>query len=253
MIWHEDGGEGARSVLFLHGLGASGAVWGGVQQVLEEQGGTCWHTLDLPGHGASSWEPRYSVPELAAAIAAGVRELPRLVIVGHSLGAYVALALAGGRFGLTVEAVLGIGPKISWSATDVAGALELAGRPVRWYATQGEASARYRRVSGLDERIAPHARTLARGVASAAEGWRLAQDPRTFSVAGASFAALVAGAGATRIVLARGESDPMVRLEELRDHAPEAYDLPGSGHNVHVEDPRAVAALLGLLLKAGPP
>jgi hypothetical protein len=35
----------------------------------------------------------------------------------------------------------------------------------------------------------------------------------------------------------------MVSLAELRDHAAHAVDLPGLGHNAHVEDPRMVAAL----------
>jgi pimeloyl-ACP methyl ester carboxylesterase len=40
-----------------------------------------------------------------------------------------------------------------------------------------------------------------------------------------------------------------VSLEELRAHARQAYDIPGAGHNVHVEDPRAVLGLIEPLLK----
>jgi len=46
------------------------------------------------------------------------------------------------------------------------------------------------------------------------------------------------------VLLARGEHDPLVSLQELQTHAPRAQDIPGAGHNVHVEDPAAVVALL---------
>jgi pimeloyl-ACP methyl ester carboxylesterase len=40
----------------------------------------------------------------------------------------------------------------------------------------------------------------------------------------------------------------MVSLQELRMHAPQACDIPGAGHNAHIEDPGAVVALLEQLL-----
>ncbi|TLZ27321.1 MAG: alpha/beta hydrolase, partial [Gammaproteobacteria bacterium] len=79
---------------------------------------------------------------------------------------------------------------------------------------------RYRRVSGLGMDIAPGEEWLARGSVHAERGWRLAQDPRTFAVAGAPFASLVASA-TVPVLLARGERDPMVSLQELRMHAPQ--------------------------------
>ena len=208
-----------------------------------------WLAADLAGHGGSDWQGSYSVGELAAPLAEVVQQQPirELFIVGHSLGAYVALALASGWFGITVRGVLGIGPKISWPATDVQAAHELAARPVRWYATEEEACTRYRRVSGLTTEIAPGEEWLARGVVKAECGWRIAQDPRTFAVAGAPFASLTASA-TSPVLLARGERDPMVSLEELRTHAPQAQSIPGTGHNAHVEDPAAVVALLEQLV-----
>ena len=94
----------------------------------------------------------------------------------------------------------------------------------------------------------PITAALLRGVLHAPEGWRLTQDPSTFAVAGAPFASLVSSSQAP-VALARGEHDPMVSLEELRAHARLAYDIPGAGHNVHVEDPRAVLGLIEMLLR----
>jgi pimeloyl-ACP methyl ester carboxylesterase len=79
------------------------------------------------------------------------------------------------------------------------------------------------------------------------ESWQLAQDPRTFAVAGAPFDSLMASAR-TRVILARGERDHMVSTAELRAHAPRAIDIAGSGHNVHVEKPDVIVDLLQSLI-----
>lgn len=251
VIWQESGGSGDCTILFLHGLGATAAVWTGVRQALEGRGGRRWAAADLAGHGGSDREPFYSVGQLAAQLAQTIRPEPAPpLIVGHSLGAYVGLALASGWYGVRVRAVLGIGPKIAWPEADLEAARDLAARPVRCYATEDEALARYRRVSGLSEELAPGREALARGVLHTPGGWRLAQDPGTFAVAGAPFASLASAAQAP-LVLARGERDPMVSFEELRAHARTAYDIQGAGHNVHVEDPRAVLGLIEGLLGAG--
>jgi pimeloyl-ACP methyl ester carboxylesterase len=245
MIWYESGGAGSRAILLLHGLGATGAVWKPVQRALQERGTLRWLAADLGGHGGSDWQKSYSVGELAAQLAELLQQQPirEWFIVGHSLGTYVALALASGWFEITVRGVLGIGPKISWPAADVQAARDLAARPVRWYATEEEVWSRYRRVSGLTADIAPREEWLARGALKAESGWRLAQDPCTFAAAGAPFASLATSATAP-VLLARGEHDPMVSLQELRAHTPRAHDIPRAGHNVHVEDPAAVVALL---------
>jgi pimeloyl-ACP methyl ester carboxylesterase len=248
MIWHESGGEGRRTVLLLHGLGATGAVWKPVTRVLEQAGARRWLAPDLSGHGGSDAAPGYSVGQLAAELAQWLQPEPtdELLIVGHSLGAYVGLALASGWFGIAVRAVLGIGPKIHWSEADLQAARELAARPVRHYPTQEEAWMRYRRVSGLTPQIAPGEECLARGVMRSESGWCLAQDPRTFGVAGAPFATLAASA-TVPLQLARGEGDSMVSLAELRVHTAQARDIPSTGHNAHIEDPAAVVELLAQL------
>jgi pimeloyl-ACP methyl ester carboxylesterase len=248
VIWQESGGSGERTILLLHGLGATAGVWTGVREALQARGGIRWVVADLGGHGGSEWQPFYSVGQLAAQLAQTIPQ-PAPLIVGHSLGTYVGLALASGWFGMQVGVVLGIGPKIAWPEADLKAARDLAARPARCYPTEDEAVARYRRVSGLSEELAPGREALARGVLHTPGGWRLAQDPGTFAVAGAPFASLASAAHA-RVVLARGARDPMVSLEELRTHARQAYDIPGAGHNAHVEDPSAVLGLIEPLLRA---
>ena len=251
MNWHEHGGTGPRTVLLLHGIGATGAVWTGVRRAIDRRMAAQWIVADLSGHGGSDWQATYSVGQLAADLVPLVHDDRELFIVAHSLGTYVGLALASGWFGVRVAGVLGIGPKVTWSDADLQGARELAARPVRWYANQQEASVRYRRTSGLDEKLAPNEDHLARSVVRAAEGYRLSQDPRTFMVAGAPFATLVSSA-ACRVLLARGEHDAMVSVEELRAHCENAVVIAGAGHNAHAEQPDAVVSLLEQLLRGKP-
>jgi pimeloyl-ACP methyl ester carboxylesterase len=251
MLWLDRGGTGPYTVLLLHGLGATAAVWSGVQAALRRRTGVRWIAVDLPGHGGSAWEPHYSVGSMTARIAEDCRDAGPLYVVGHSLGAYLGLALASGWFGVTVRAVLGVGPKISWAAAEVEAARQLASRPVRVYPTAEEAWARYRRVSGLGVDIAPVVHALARGVVAVEGGWRIAQDPRTFAVAGAPFVSLAAS-GLARVRLARGAHDPMVSLAELGQFDPASRDLDGIGHNAHVEAPEALLPLIEELLSDEP-
>jgi pimeloyl-ACP methyl ester carboxylesterase len=251
MTWCEGGGAGSRAILLLHGLGATAAVWRGVTQAIEQRDIGRWLAPDLSGHGAAPWQGLYTVGGYAAEVAQLVRGTHDLFVIGHSLGAYIALALASRWFGIEVAGVLGVGPKITWSEADLHGSRELAVRPARWYATAEEAWARYRRVSGLDAAVAPGDEWLARGVVQGEEGWRLSQDPRSFGVAGAPFDSLARSARA-HVILARGERDAMVSTAELQAHASQAVEIAGHGHNVHVEKPDAIVDLLqSLITSAG--
>lgn len=242
MLWHERGGRGERAYLLLHGLGATGAVWRRLCRELDCRGDGEWLVVDLPGHGGSGVLPRYSVGALAAAVAEALDDDRSYRIIGHSLGAYVGLALASRWFGARVESLLGIGPKIAWSEADLAATRELARKPARVFPNEEDAWSRYRKVSGLDMHVAPDIGLLERGIAPAVGGFRLAAEPRTALVAGAPFATLAASARCP-VLLARGGSDPMVTLEELRAHCAAAVDIADTGHNAHVESPSAILAL----------
>ncbi|HTG75744.1 MAG TPA: alpha/beta hydrolase [Steroidobacteraceae bacterium] len=246
MLWRERGGRGQDAYLLLHGLGATGAVWRGVCRELDGRRDAEWLVVDLPGHGRSESLPRYSVGALATAVAATLEPDRSYRLIGHSLGAYVGLALASGWFGVSVASVLGIGPKIDWTEADFAAMAELARKPARIFAGEAEAWARYRKVSGLDERVAADSALLERGVTSTEGGFRLATDPRTAHVAGAPFATLATSARCP-VLLVRGESDPMVTLEQLRRHCGAALEIPGTGHNAHVESPASIVALCARL------
>jgi pimeloyl-ACP methyl ester carboxylesterase len=243
MLWHEKGGSGKRAFLLLHGLSATSGVWSGLESLIDQEGLGRWVAADLPGHGRSTARAEYSVGALAADLASLVREEPDLFVIGHSLGAYIGLALASHWFGIAVRGVLAIGPKVTWSTAEIQSAHQLATRPVRWYTSAEEVSKHYRRVSGLDEQIAPEEKWLCHAVTHCTEGWRLAQDPRTFEVVGAPFSSLVASAQPP-VVFARGEHDKLVSESELELYSRQVHQIAGAGHNVHVEKPAEILSLV---------
>lgn len=231
--------------LLLHGLGATGAVWGPVEALLAQRGARVL-APDLRGHGAAPWASTYSVGGTAADLAPAVAGATELYVVGHSFGGYVALALASGWFATQVRAVLAIGTKLSFSDAERRRAAELARRPARIFPTQAEALERYRKVSGLDASVAPGDALLARGTVRDGAGFRLAADPATVGVEVPPFAALLAAARCP-VLAARGEHDPLVSSTELRA-VPGAVDVAGLGHNPHVESPQVLVTLIDRLL-----
>ena len=237
----------ARCFLLLHGLGATGAVWGPVAALLAARGGSRSLAPDLRGHGAAPWASSYSVGGAAADLAPAVADERELYVVGHSFGGYVAVALASGWFGARVRGVLTIGTKLTFSAEERSRAAELARRPARVFPTREAAIDRYRKVSGLDAGLAPGEALLARGTVRDGDGFRLAADPATLGVVVPPFGALLAAA-ACPVLASRGERDPLVSSAELRAAAPGAVDVPDRGHNLHVESPEALVALIDRLL-----
>jgi pimeloyl-ACP methyl ester carboxylesterase len=90
---NETGTPGAPSIVFMHGVGASGWMWGKQIAALGD-----FHCLnvDLPGHGKSNDVLWVSLADTADQVAALIRARStkgRAHVVGLSLGAYIALVL----------------------------------------------------------------------------------------------------------------------------------------------------------------
>ncbi|MGI5503052.1 alpha/beta fold hydrolase [Lentzea sp. CA-135723] len=231
MLHVERGGNGPLLVL-LHGLGATGEVW---REVAGAWPGS-WIAPDLPGHGRSPRITRYTFGALAAAVA---EEIPRepVVVLGHSLGGVVGLALASGWFGVEVTTVVGVGIKVQWTDDELAKAAALAAKPGKTFGTREEAVERATKMAGVP---------IEHGVSEVDGGWAPALDMRAFGVGRPDMAGLIMAAQA-HVVLAAGENDPMSPQEHLKELVPEPVVFAGAGHNAHVESPSAVAALLAQL------
>lgn len=232
-------GTDGPAVLLLHGLGATGAVWDG----LLEQPGYRWLAPDLSGHGGSARLPRYSFGGLAAAVADALPERGPLLVIGHSLGGVVGLALATGWFGVEVSGVLAVGVKVEWSEDDLAKAAAMAARPPRVFPAREDAERGFLKIAGLTGL----AEADPAGVVEGEDGWRLALDPAAFAVGAPDMRGLL-GAARCPVTLAAGENDPMSRLDQLRALTSDAVELPGLGHNAHVEAPAALLPCLSHLV-----
>jgi pimeloyl-ACP methyl ester carboxylesterase len=97
----------AQPLLLLHGLGVSGVVWQAfARRLLPEYAAVA---PDLRGHGDSDTPPAgYEPADYARDLALLIETLPgrRLPVVGHSLGALVAVPLASRRPDLVPAVVL---------------------------------------------------------------------------------------------------------------------------------------------------
>jgi pyruvate dehydrogenase E2 component (dihydrolipoamide acetyltransferase) len=91
-------GELGSAVVFLHGFGGDSDTWLFNQGRIAERHLT--FAFDLPGHGGSTKRVEGgSIEELATRVRYGLDrlELKRIHLVGHSMGAAVALAIGEGQ------------------------------------------------------------------------------------------------------------------------------------------------------------
>lgn len=119
------GASDGTTYLLLHGIGLSHRSFTGLAKALSASGDTI--ALDLPGFGATPRPKRpISVEEYAASIANVIERtgVGPVVVVGHSMGAQLALELAIVRPDL-VDAVVLAGPVVDprWDNVAVQGVL----------------------------------------------------------------------------------------------------------------------------------
>jgi len=238
------GGRGPRTLLLLHGMGASGAVWRDFVTLLDEE--WTWVAPDLPGHGYSAPAAPYRYDTLVAALAPLVEEAEGVTVLGHSLGGALALALAASRPDLAIRTVIGTSIKVRWTAEEVDGMAAVAAKPARVFPDRADATTWALRLAGLAGLVTPDAPAAARLVAQTDGGWRAAFDPAiggigTPDVAGAVRALSERG---VRIMLASGDKDAMAPAEDLAAVLPSTRTLPGVGHNIPAERPEALLDLL---------
>ena len=257
MLWCTEGGHGdGPTLLLLHGLSGTAELWSGVIGETPRWPGR-WLAVDLAGHGRSPRLANYSLGNHAAAVAETLR--PRatgpLVVLGHSLGGVVGLALATGWFGVDVVAAVGLGMKCAWGDDDFASMAILRAKGSRTFATAAEAAERFVANAGLRGLIEPADPRSQAGIREVGTGWELAHDPASFPDWVPPTAELIR-LSAGPVVLAVGAQDAMVTASELSALVPgtPVEVLAGAGHNAQVEAPAATLdlALAALARRAAP-
>lgn len=91
------GDRGAPGIVLVHGGAAHARWWSHVAPLLAARGRHHVVALDLTGHGESGWRQRYDLATWSAEVMAVVEDTgmaPAPVVVGHSMGGFVAIGAA---------------------------------------------------------------------------------------------------------------------------------------------------------------
>ena len=243
-LYFQKGGSGDKTYVLLHGLGCSSDVWRGLISVIEKNKAGKWIAPDMRGHGRSEWKDSYALGHHATDLIPIIKTEKNIFIVGHSMGALVAMVLATGIFDLSITGVFGIGPKSDWPAEERKKLVAFANKPIRWFKSREEAIERYLLVSGLKGILNPGDDRLSSAIFQGPEGFRLSADPKTVIVGGPAKGLHAAASYASNIRLACGEYDNVTTINGLRTWDPDAVVLRGLSHNAHVEDPNAVWSVI---------
>ena len=222
-----------RSVLLIHGMSSSRSTWWRVGPALESRG---WEvaTVDLAGHGGRPLGDARSVVDLAEDV---VTQCPegRTVVVGHSLGAVVALELVILHPEYARGVLLEDPPALRGDRASDDIAEEIGREVIRARADPHEA---------IGAILAGHPRWTRRDARSVLEG-RLQTDPVLATLSpGAITWNLTTLVGASpvpvAVVAASGTDSALVEPErsELRRLLPPGRVIELSGtHHVHLDDP----------------
>ncbi len=256
-LFSEPRGAGAPSVVFLHGLTASGRYWRRVAAALGDAG-TQLQFVDLLGFGRSAW-PRvaYTTGDHLAALEAwradaGLAGAP-IILVGHSLGALLALA-AVARDPTVVGAVL-IGLPVYPDATEARrrlarlsplNRLTLTARPLGWAACTAMCCTRplCRLVAPLVFLSLP-AEVARDGVLHTWRSLSGTLDRCILDVAVDHLPPPVA----SPLLFVHGDADDTAPIDPVRALAarlPRArlVDVPGAGHDLPLSHPDTLASLI---------
>ena len=153
-LWVEEGSSagaeaGGPTLLLMHGLSGTGAIWSGVLDIVKRKWPGRWIVPDMRGHGRSAHAESYGIARHAADMAALTEGCGDLVVAGHSMGGLVGIVLASGWFGAVPRAVVTVGVKVGWTPEEHAGIAKLVSMPVRRFDSEAEARERFVLVTGL--------------------------------------------------------------------------------------------------------
>jgi pimeloyl-ACP methyl ester carboxylesterase len=246
------GGDTPSGLVLVHGGAAHACWWDHVGPLLASDRRVL--ALDLSGHGDSGRRDRYSLDGwarevIAVAAAAGLTEPP--VIVGHSMGGFVALRAAG-LFGADLKGIAVIdSPVRDLTPEEQAAREERAFGPLRVYPTRAAVMARFRPIP--DQPTLPYVRehVAATSIRPVEGGWTWKFDPAVFGRTGGPLTLLrqldcrVALFFAEHGIVPPDTTELM--YDKLGQRAP-VIEIPAAGHHVMLDQPIALVTGLRTLL-----
>ena len=246
--WGEDG---RPLLLLLHSLAAHGHWWDWTAPRWAPR----WRVvaLDFRGHGASAHvvPAAYTFDDYAADVVGALDRLGagRVVLVGHSLGGYVA-ALVAARHPARVPAVVIADMLSQWTEAHASMAQRQASRPPREFPAAAAAGAAFKLVPP-DTRATPEMlRHLGEaGVRRAPSGaWQLAFDRAVFLHPPVDPWPVLPRVACPALVIHGGASGLMDRAAAERVAAAiprgTARTLPGAHHHLVLDAPEAFVAVV---------
>jgi len=253
MISYRAYGEQAdNGIVLVHGGAAHARWWDHIAPLLAR--GRRVVALDLSGHGDSGRRDVYNLDlwaheVLAVASAAGITGPP--IVIGHSMGGFVALRVAG-LYGPQIEGVVVIdSPVRDITPEERAARDQRAFGPLRVYPTREAAIARFHPIP--DQPALPYitAHIAAASIRAADGGWSWKFDPRIFGRSQSTPALLTRLD--CRVALYRAEHgivSPQISelmYDRLGQRAP-LIEIPAAGHHVMLDHPIALVTGIRTLL-----
>jgi pimeloyl-ACP methyl ester carboxylesterase len=242
------GDDSASGLVLVHGGAAHARWWDHIGPVLAQDRRVV--ALDLSGHGDSGRRDYYSLDGwahevMAVAQAAGITDPP--IIIGHSMGGFVALRAAG-LFGAGLEGIVVIdSPVQDLTPEELAARDSRAFGPLRVYPTREAAIARFHPMP--DQPTLPYvlehvATTSIRAVEG---GWSWKFDPAVFGRSRGSLTLLRHLDCRVALFVAEHGIVPPTTTELMYDKlgqlAP-VIEIPAAGHHIMLDQP--IALLTGI-------
>jgi len=244
------GEPGRPSLVLLHGGGANAHWWEHLAPAFADR----FHVvaLDFRGHGESSWPAAPYAGAFSDDLDALLAHLGQedALLMGHSMGARIALERAGRVPGHRALVLLDVG----WRVPRATGRSARRALTLRSsYASREAAVQRFRFVPVAARAPEALRRAIAeRSVLPTPEGrWSFAFDPRWFALPHRELPPL-ARVTCPVLVVRGAESEilPAASARSLVAELPDArlVEVPDAGHHVHIDRPDAVEAAVGEFL-----
>ncbi len=246
------GQRGQGGMVLVHGGAAHARWWDHIAPLLA--GGHRVAALDLSGHGDSGRRDGYHLDTwaeevLAVAAAAGIAGPP--VLIGHSMGGFVALRAAS-IYGARLAGVVAIdSPVRDITPEERAAREQRAFGPLRVYPTREAAMARFRPIP--DQPVLPYIaqHIAATSIRAVPGGWSWKFDPRIF--ARHQLVPALLTRLDCRVALFRAEHGLVsaqmgdVMYDRLGRIAP-VIEIPAAAHHVMMDQPIALVTAIRTLL-----